>query len=115
MIKTRLKYCVYDPDLAGNPRWYVRKPGKPKVRIRAPFDNPDGTITPEFMKAYWAALSTIDGAEPAADAKTHREQTFNWLCDQYFRSGEFESFDRFTQADKRSVLNRFCATAGELP
>jgi integrase len=115
MIKTRLKYCVYDPDPAGNPRYYVRKPGRPKVRIRERFENSDGTITPEFMKAYWTALAKLDGAKPDSDQETPREKTFSWLCDQYFRSSEFERFDRLTQVDKRSVLNRFCATAGDMP
>jgi integrase len=31
------------------------------------------------------------------------------------RSAKFKNFDRLTQADKRSVLNRFCQTAGDLP
>ncbi|MFT4115609.1 tyrosine-type recombinase/integrase [Bradyrhizobium sp.] len=114
MIKTRLKYCVFDPDPNGNDRYYVRKPGRPKVRIRQTFEAADGTITPEFMKAYFAALEKIDG-QADAPPKTPREKTFYWLVDQYFRSGEFLKFDRLTQADKRSVLNRFCETAGELP
>ena len=27
MIKTQLKYCIFDPDPNGNDRYYVRKPG----------------------------------------------------------------------------------------
>lgn len=114
MIQTRLKYCVFDPDPNGNPRYYVRKPGRPKIRIREQFEAPDGTITPQFMKAYFEALAVLDG-NANAPAKPPREKTFNWLCDQYYRSSEFQRFDRLTQADKKSVLNRFCATAGELP
>lgn len=117
MIKTRLRYCVYDPDPAGNPRYYVRnlRKSRKKVRIRETFEASDGTITPEFMKAYFEALASLDQERPAA-TKAPREKTFNWLCDQYYRSGEFRRFDPKTQADKRGVLDRFCAGgAGDLP
>lgn len=114
MINTRLKYCVFDPDPNGNPRYYVRKPGRTKIRIRESFEGPDGRITEAFMKAYFTALAAIDGKTPAT-ATPPRDKTFNWLVDQYYRSPEFGRFDPLTQADKRSVLNRFCATAGDLP
>ncbi|EFI51324.1 MULTISPECIES: tyrosine-type recombinase/integrase [Afipia] len=117
MIKTRLRYCVYDPDTAGNPRYYVRnlRKSSKKIRIRESFEAPDGTITPEFMKAYLDALASLD-KETSSAPKASREKTFSWLCDQYYRSAEFQRFDRLTQADKRGVLNRFCAAgAGDLP
>lgn len=114
MIKTRLKYCVFDPDPNGNERYYVRKPGQKKIRIRQTFEDADGRITPPFMKAYFEALETLD-EKPAAPPKTPREKTFYWLVDQYYRSSKFKNFDQLTQADKRGVLDRFCQTAGDLP
>jgi integrase len=113
VIKTRLKYCVSDPDPRGNPRFYLRKPGHRKVRIRATYDEAIG-ITPEFMKAYFEALEKLDGKGSAAPTLS-REKTFYWLVDQYYRSNKFRGFDVLTQADKRSVLDRFCQTAGNLP
>lgn len=113
MIKTRLRYCVFDPDPNDNARYYVRKPGRKKIRIRAPFEDAGGNITPEFMQAYFDALATLDGVK--APPKTPREKTFFWLVDQYLRSEEFKRYDELTKADKRGVLNRFCQTAGELP
>jgi integrase len=114
MIKTRLRYCVFDPDPNGNPRYYIRKPGRPKIRIREPFEGPDGNVTPEFTEAYFDALASLDGAQPTP--KVPREKTFYWLVDQYTRSAEFARYDvSTTQPDKRGVLNRFCATAGESP
>lgn len=112
MIKTRLKYCIFDPDHRGNPRFYVRVPGHKKVRIGATYDEATG-ITPEFMKAYFEALDVVEGKVSAPEVS--REQTFYWLVDTYYRSAEFKAFDRLTQADKRSVLGRFCQTAGNLP
>jgi hypothetical protein len=114
-MKTRLKYCVYDPDPRGNARYYVRKPGRRKIRIREPFEDRAGNITAEFMVAYWKALDDLDGKVPAPPS-VPREKTFYWLVDQYFKSAEFKRFDPVTtQPDKRSVLNRFCKTAGPLP
>jgi integrase len=113
MIKTRLKYCVYDPDRNGNDRYYVRKPGLRKIRIREIYEDAAGNATPAFMKAYLEALDALEGK--AAAPKTPREKTFYWLLDQYYRSNRFKGFDRATQADKRSVLNRFCETIGDLP
>lgn len=114
MIKTRLKYCVFDPDPNGNPRYYVRRPGHRKIRIHEHFEDKNGCITEEFMKAYFEALSGLD-KKPKPSPITPREETFYWLVDQYFRSELFHRFDRLTQADKRSVLNRYCETAGSLP
>lgn len=114
MIKTRLKYCVYDPDPNGNPRHYVRLPGRPKIRIRETFEDDHGNITAEFMKAYFAAIDTLNG-KTVVPPSVPKEKTFYWLVDQYFRSEEFKRFDPLTQADKRSVLNRYCKAAGQLP
>jgi len=113
MIKTRLRYCVFDPDPNGNARYYVRRPGRAKIRIREPFEDARGNISPEFMKAYFDALATLDGAK--APPKLPRETTFFWLVDRYIKSEEFKRYDELTQADKSGVLNRFCEAVGELP
>jgi site-specific recombinase XerD len=114
MIKTRLRYCVFDPDSNGNDRYYVRKAGCPKIRIREAFADAQGNVTPEFMTAYWKALEAINGRVPSPPSMP-REKTFYWLVDQYYKSEVFKRFDVLTQADKRSVLNRYCETAGSLP
>jgi integrase len=114
MIKTRLRYCVCDPDPNGNTRYYVRRPGRQKIRIREAFEDASGNVTPEFMKAYFEALTVLEGKSLAAPV-VPRERTFFWLVDQYFRSDVFKRYDKLTQSDKRSVLNRYCETAGALP
>ncbi|MDW9626509.1 tyrosine-type recombinase/integrase [Sinorhizobium meliloti] len=114
-MKTRLRYCVYDPDPRGNDRYYIRKKGRKKIRIHEKFEDAQGNITKEFMAAYWAALELLDKPSSSPKKQTPREDTFDWLCDQYFRSAKFQKFDEATQRDKRSVLNRFCETAGSLP
>ena len=104
MIKVHLKYLIRDRG-----RYYVRKPRQRKIRIRETYEDADGRITPEFMKAYFAALDRQEVP------KTPREKTFYWLVDQYYRSPKFKGFDSVTQADKRRVLDHFCKTAGNLP
>jgi site-specific recombinase XerD len=66
------------------------------------------------MDAYWAARDGLNKADSKKEPLP-REKTFHWLVDQYFRSEEFKRLDGATQKDKRSVLNRFCTTAGALP
>ncbi|MBR0698224.1 site-specific integrase [Bradyrhizobium lablabi] len=109
MIKARIRYLIEDRGM-----YYVRKPGQRKIRIRETFQDSDGQVTAAFMAAYFKALETLDG-KAAAPPPTPREKTFFWLVDQYYRSAKFKGFDPLTQADKRSVLNRFCETAGNLP
>jgi integrase len=104
MIKARLKYLIEDRGM-----YYVRRPGQKKIRIRETYQDADGQITQAFLKAYYEALE----AKPAP--AVIREKTFYWLVDQYYRSQKFKNFDKLTQGDKRSVLDRFCATAGNLP
>lgn len=109
--KTRLKYLVYDPDPRGNERYYVRKPGCKKIRIRALFTDPAGNITREFMDEYWAALE----GKALEKRPTVFEGSFYWFVDQYYKSHEFKELDPETQKVKRGILNRFCEAAGDLP
>src|SRR5215472_6248022 len=98
MIKTQHKYLIYDQDRHGNDRYYVRKPGHRKIRIRETYKGPDGNVTSAFMVAYFKALDSLEGKrEPP---KSPREKTFDWLVDQYFKSAKFKNFDPLTQADK---------------
>ena len=81
MIETRLKYCIFDPDPNGNERYYVRKPGHRKLRIKETFKDSDGRIAPAFMKAYFEALEAIEG-KASAPPTLPREKTFYWLVDK---------------------------------
>lgn len=114
-MKTELRYLVHDPDKRGNDRYYVRLKGRQKKRIRQTFKDADGNITKDFMEAYWAALAELRGEQIIEKKLVLREETFNWLFDQYYRSPAFKRFDSATHKDKQSVLSRFAETAGELP
>ncbi|MBZ5761778.1 tyrosine-type recombinase/integrase [Rhizobium sp. VS19-DR104.2] len=117
-MKTELRYLTHDLDRRGNDRYYVRLKinGRDrKKRVRQPFKTAGGEITQDFMVAYWAALAELRGDQAAAKPVILRQDTFNWLFDQYYRSTAFAKMDVTTQRDKRSVLGRFAEKAGDLP
>lgn len=110
MIETHLRHCVYDPDPRGNDRYYVRKPGFKKVRIRETFKDEKGNVTEAFMKAYFAALASLTDTAPAPKKEPLREHTFEWLVNRYYQSAQFQKLGPTTQREKRSILNRYCAS-----
>src|SRR5215213_10262462 len=107
MTKFRLKYLTGDVDRHGNARWYVRVPGRPKVRIRAPFGSA------EFLTAYRGALSTdapprriVRGAKP-------KPNTLRWLVLEYFQSAAFKQLNARTRYVRRRELEKVCEMAGD--
>ena len=117
-METRLRYCVNDPDRKGRDRYYVRLQmnGRfKKKRIREAFTDANGEITKAFMDAYWSALAELRGEAAVKSVELPKEDTWDWLCDQYYRSAKFKSYEPDTQRDKRSVLDRFCEGGGKLP
>jgi integrase len=88
------KYIRFEPDRHGNERYYVRVPGKPRVRLHGvPFST-------EFMDAYKAALVSHGQASP---------KSLEWLCWQYYKNAYFtKSLSPDTQRKKRAVLDEIC-------
>lgn len=106
-MQIRLKHLVEDRDRHGNIRLYVRVPGRPKVRIKAPFG------TDEFIAAYNAAVSDhVMAPRQTRDAKLG---SFRHLCVLYYGSPIFERFDRATQAWRRRALDAICEKHGDKP
>ena len=96
MAVLRLEYVTRDKDRHGNLRYYFRRPGKSKIRLRG---QPGSD---EFMAAYAAAL-----AGEKAEAEP-RHKSVDWLCEQYYRSATFLALEMDTRRRKRSVLNEIC-------
>ncbi len=102
MAVLRLDYVTRDKDRHGNVRYYFRRPGKKKIRLRG---QPGSD---EFMAAYAAALAG-EKAEPEP-----KNKSLDWLCDRYFRSATFLALEDYTKRRKRTVLNEICdITFGE--
>ncbi|GLK68117.1 hypothetical protein GCM10008179_17550 [Hansschlegelia plantiphila] len=112
MVQLDLRYLSRDIDRHGNVRFYVRVPGRNKVRIRASL-NEDGTASPAFMDAYWKA---VRAEEEATRPQVRRvaEGSFQAALNRYYGSSKFKSYDPDTQRDKRGVLNRYADSAGPI-
>lgn len=106
MMHVRLKYVSEDVDRHGNPRCYLRMPGRPKVRLRSM------PGTPEFMLEYQEALSGTAATTTATKLKAIQRGTFRYLCVQYFKSGEYSALDISTRNWQRRALERICKTHG---
>ena len=101
MALVRFRYVTRDRDRHGNLRFYFRRPGKPKIRLRGL------PGSEEFADVYKAALS--DNGAGGAKA----EKSFDWLCERYYKSVYFKSLEAYTQRRKRAVLDEICNHAGE--
>ena len=99
------KYLISDKDRRGNERYYVRVPGRKKVRIRETF----GTL--EFRTAYDEAMEGVDGNVAAAI----KPGSFRWLCVKYFSSDQFKRNDESTQDWQKRSLEGVCETHGTKP
>jgi integrase len=94
MIAITYPFLVRDTDRRGNHRYYVRRKGMRKVRLRA---TPG---TPDFESEYRLALSQ---GETWAQAAT-KEGTWQWLCERYTASTDFLALGVTTQKARRLIL-----------
>src|SRR5689334_482940 len=88
-IARTYRYVVRDRDRHGNWRYYMRRQGRKKVRLRA------APGTPEFDDEYKAALLSGAGPEPGLTEVTPR--TYRWLVQRYCSSLDFKRLDPGTQ------------------
>lgn len=95
MPRTHLKYVVHDTT-DGIDRWYFRKKGQPKVRLKG------YPGTDEFNASYYEALNGLAPAKPGPSIST--SQTFRWLCEQYLASGDVKQLGTRTRHVRRLVL-----------
>ncbi len=100
MTFVKFQYITKDRDRHGNLRYYFRRPGKAKIRLRGL------PGSEEFMAAYKAAVSN------EAPAKVKVEKSFEWLCERYYRSAYFQSLEPDTRRRKRAVLDEICNIVG---
>ena len=100
-----------DIDRHGNRRWYVRRKGWPKIRIRAEYG------TEEFWEQYRQALA--GELNPSEAGKSSPQQlkagSFRRLCVKYYKSPKFKNLEVDTQRVRRRILDRICEVDGDKP
>lgn len=97
-MKVGFKYLIGDKDRHGNQRYYVRKPGQPKVRLHKPFGSD------EFKAEYDAAMS----GKALAPKRTVKiaEGSATWTVRAYYKSTPFlTKLAESTQEVRRRILD----------
>lgn len=107
MIDVPMPYLIYDPDRYGNERYYVRKPGQPKIRLRQPFG------TPAFRQEYDDAM---DGKITSKPRGKIAEGSALWLCRTYYKSSPFlNDLAPSTQEVRKRILEKWAEALGDRP
>jgi len=109
MARANPPYLSRDTDRHGNVRWYVRPPGRQKVRLREEFG------TPAFWAAYQDALAGKTVAAPRKAVDGVVPGSFRALCVKYYASPEFRGLDWSTKAWRRRALELICQKEGNKP
>jgi integrase/recombinase XerD len=104
-VRLKLKFLTGDVDRHGNAWFYVRVPGRPKVRIRGV------PGSEEFMAAYAAAIE----GKPKTLPRIAVRGSFRHLCQLYFASLDFRQLDPGTQRWRRQALETISKQYGEQP
>lgn len=108
------RHLVYDPDRHGNQRYYFRRKGQKKVRLRA--DPGTAEFLEEFRRAYngdhkaQAAPNAAAAAQDAPIRKTAPKGTLAWLFSEYeTRAERWKDLGETTQQRRRVVMDQICA------
>lgn len=114
--KTSLKGLIYDPSRHGQPRWYVRRAGGRKVRLKghdAFAKPPPLDIDQELLTIYQAAWVAAETPKPPS-GPAMVSGTLRWLCEVFCqdmqRRVKLGTMAELTVKNRRSVLTRICDT-----
>ncbi|WP_119270900.1 tyrosine-type recombinase/integrase [Taklimakanibacter deserti] len=106
-MKIDFKYLVADDDRHGNRRYYVRKPGAPKIRLREEFG------TEEFRRAYDEAMAGRAVVKPKTKIA---EGSALWVCRAYYQSTWFlNKLGESSQEVRRRILDRWAEALDDRP
>lgn len=97
-VTVEFPYICKDRDRHGNVRYYFRRRGFRKVRIR------ELPGSEEFARRYGELLSmTEQRAQPPKDTLV-KPGTYRWLCCEYLASKSFARLEPCTQRTRRLIL-----------
>jgi integrase len=99
-MEIKLPHILQDTDRHGNPRLYVRKIGRPMVRLRS---KPG---TPAFFAEYESALRQIATPKPKLTVARRQvtEQSLEWVVRRYEKSHDFAQLEPRSQRVRSSIL-----------
>ena len=109
MMRKPPKYCQGFIDRHGKPRWYLRRPGFPRVPL------PGLPWSPEFMAAYEAACAGETTPKLQLGSSRTVPGSINALVVSYYRSPEYIDLRPVTQTTYRNVIERFRTEHGDKP
>lgn len=110
MVRIKLQHVVEDVDRHGKRRYYFRRRGQRKIRLRGV------PGSDEFMEAYRKALSgEARPATKSTGSATAASGSLRWLCEGYFQSAEFRQLDNSTKRVRRNILDELCRHHGGKP
>jgi integrase len=101
--KIKLRYVQAYRDCRGKLRHYVRRRGKPNVRL------PGLPGSSEFMEAYQSAIATD---ERKSSVVRHKEGTIGYLVERFYRSAAFTNLAASSQKAYRRILDKFARDDG---
>jgi integrase len=109
MAVIKLKYVTTDMDASGTARYYFRRPGQRKIRLRG-FPGSE-----EFMAAYQAALA--GQLSPSAQPKISPppKGSFRAVLVAYYGGAKFRRLDPGTQKWLRQHLDAIATEHGDKP
>lgn len=101
VAEIKLPYLHRNTSRHGTDRWYVRRPGKPLVRLHG---EPGSQA---FMDAYFKAMKGESVAAPAAPGHVTkvREGSFRELWVEHRQSPEFKALSSSTQIQRARVMD----------
>lgn len=105
-MRVKHKYLVNDPH-NGRDRYYVRKTGYPKVRLKSTFNSP------AFWLEYNNALQKLNAEQPKVESQ-YKHGMLGWLFDQYQQSPEFQNLAKSTKKERFLIYGRICRAYGKL-
>lgn len=106
MPRPRPPHLIRERTRHGLMVWYVRIGKGPRIRLRSSFG------TPEFQAEYQAAIA---GETRPKRSRNAGKGSLRWLVERYQDSAEWSALAAATQKQRRDVLARVLATAGNAP
>lgn len=105
MPRPRPPYLQREFTRHGKAIWYFRKPGGPRIRIRADFG------TAEFDEQYQAALTGSPRKAPPVDSP----ESLAWLWSRFTETGEWSRLKLSTRRARANMMAHVLKKSGHLP